>query len=440
MNELLVLSAHEAAQRIQDKEISSRELTSLLLDHIEEANPTVNAVTEVSRELAMAQAVAADNSPASGPLHGVPMTIKDGFHATGFHTTWGNPAYKDYVAQWDSTIVHRFKQAGAVIVGKSNVAFMMGDFGQSTNELFGTVNNPANPAYSAGGSSGGAAAALAANMTFLEYGSDLAGSIRIPASFCGVYGLKPSGGIVPATGFQPPGPPPIPSDMPTVASIGPLARTAGDLRLALTVTAGPENVPALTWHLPPPRHKRLKEFRVGVVYSHPQAPPSDEITGLMSNALMAAGVSIVEGWPAGVDPMRSYESFGFQVELFFAMHEPDASGPDFATFVEQDRQRLAMRAAWADYFRDIDVFICPANFTAAFPHDHRPMEQITVNGRSYMDQSFWIAHASLAGLPAVAAPIGLTAAGLPAGIQVIGPPYEDDTALTFAELLAGVLR
>jgi amidase len=151
-------------------------------------------------------------------------------------------------------------------------------------------------------------------------------------------------------------------------------------------------------------------------------------------------VSILEGWPDGVDPMTSYQSFGFQVELFLATQQPGAPVPDFATFLEQDKRRLAMRAAWAGYFRDIDVFVCPANFTVAFPHDHRPMEQRTVNGRSYMDQTFWIAHASLAGLPAVAAPIGQTAAGLPAGIQVMGPAYEDDTALTFAELLAGVLR
>jgi amidase len=207
---LLFQPATDAAQMLSRKELSSRELTEMLLTRIEAVNPALNAVAELRREAALQEAVAADEATARGddvgPLHGVPMTIKDTFNVAELHTTWGNPAFKDFVADSDATVVRRLRQAGAIIVGKTNVAFMLGDFGQTANELYGVTNNPWDTTRTPGGSSGGAAAALSAGMTFLEYGSDLVGSIRIPASLCGVYGLKPSAGIVPLTGFQPPGP------------------------------------------------------------------------------------------------------------------------------------------------------------------------------------------------------------------------------------------
>jgi amidase len=285
-------------------------------------------------------------------------------------------------------------------------------------------------------------------MTFLEYGSDLVGSIRIPASFCGVYGLKPSAGAVPLRGFQPPGPPAPPSDMAYMASVGPLARSAGDLRTALGVTAGPEEPvsKAYSWKSPPPRHTRLPGFRVGVVLDHEASPVTGEVGTALSDAVDAlakAGVTVVEGWPEDVDPVRSAESFGFQVGLFFAFQQP---GGDFATLsevVEQESRRMASRSAWARYFRDVDVFLCPANFTAAFPHDTRPFAERTIATaeglRPYDDQVFWITHASLPGLPAVSAPIGPTPGGLPVGAQIIGPLHEDDTAITFAERAADVV-
>src|SRR5262249_50176325 len=229
----------DAAALVRSGTISSRELTGRLLDRIASANPAVNALVEVRREAALAEADAADRALASGdtrPLLGVPMTIKDAFNVAGLHSTWGNPAFKDYVADADATVVARLRAAGAVIVGKSNVAMMVSDFAQTANPLFGATSNPWDVSRTPGGSSGGAAAALAAGMTFLEYGSDLAGSIRIPASFCGVYGIKPSVGIVPLTGFQPPGPPAVPSDMTWLSSLGPLARSAAELRVALPAT------------------------------------------------------------------------------------------------------------------------------------------------------------------------------------------------------------
>jgi amidase len=452
MNETLLQSATDTAAMLRRKEISSRELTEMLLARIEAVNPALNAVVELRGEGALRDAAAADELLArageAGPLHGVPMTIKDSFNVAGLHTTWGNPAFKDFVADSDATVVRRLKRAGAIIAGKTNVAFMLGDFAQTANELYGVTNNPWDTTRTPGGSTGGAAAALSAGMTFLEYGTDLVGSIRIPASFCGVYGLKPSVGIVPLTGFQPPGPPAGPSDMMYMSSVGPLSRSARDLRTALSVTSGPENpaAKAYSWALSAPRHTRLEDFHVGFVLDHQHAPVSSEVTALLSNAVDAlarAGAMVVEGWPEGVDPIQSSESFGFHVGLFFAFQQP---GEDFATLskiIEHENRRMAARTAWNRYFNDIDVFLCPTNFTPPFPHDGRPFEERTIatpeGERPYTNQPFWISHASLAGLPAVAAPVGRTPGRLPVGAQIVGPLYEDDTAITFAELLGEVV-
>jgi amidase len=452
MHEALLQSATNAARMLRRKEISSRELTEMLLARIDSVNPALNAVVALRRQAALQEAAAADEatarSDAAGPLHGVPMTIKDSFNVAGLHTTWGNPAFKDFVADWDATVVQRLRRAGAIIIGKTNVAFMLGDFGQTANELYGVTNNPWDTTRTPGGSSGGTAAALAAGMTFLEYGSDLVGSIRIPASFCGIYGLKPSVGIVPLTGFQPPGPPAGPSDMMYMSAVGPLGRSAHDLRAALSVTGGPEDqaAKAYTWTLSPSRHTRLEDFRVGVVLDHEQSPVSNEVAGPLSNAvdtLAQAGATVVEGWPDGVDPVQDYESFGFHVRLFFAFQQPDEDFATLSEVVDHENRRMAARTAWSRYFNEIDVFLCPVNFTPAFPHDARPFEQRTITTpdgeRPYNDQAFWVSHASLPGLPAVAAPIGLTPGGLPVGAQILGPLYEDDTAITFAELSGDVI-
>jgi amidase len=449
--DVLKRSATDAAGLLRRGEISSRELTELLLARIETGNPALNAVVEVRRETALRDAVTADEMLASGqdtrPLHGVPMTIKDCFNVAGLRTTWGNPAFKDYVADADATVVRRLREAGAIIVGKTNVPFMLGDFGQTANELYGITSNPWDPSRTPGGSSGGAAAALAAEMTFLEYGSDLVGSIRIPAAFCGVYSLKPSVGTVPLTGFQPPGPPAVPGDMTYMSAVGPLARSAADLRTALRVTGGPEGqaAKAYAWTPPRPRHDALRDFRVGVVLDHVRGPVSGEVAAVLGDAVDAlarAGVTVVEGWPDGIDPAVSSESFGFHVGLFFAYQQAGEAPGDVTAVIEHEDRRMATRAAWTRYFHDIDVFLCPATVTPAFPHDGRPFDERTIptpeGDRPYTDQTFWISHASLPGLPAVAAPIGRTRAGLPVGVQVLGPLYEDDTAITFAELLADV--
>ena len=174
---------------------------------------------------------------------------------------------------------------------------------------------------------------------------------------------------------------------------------------------------------------------------------SSEITAALAHtvdSLATAGATIVEGWPDGVDPAQDAESFGFHVGMFFAFAEPGgADAPPMAQFIEHENRRMSARAAWSRYFDDVDVFLSPTNFTPPFPHDSRPFDERTITTpegeRRYDEQPFWISHASLAGLPAVAAPIGTTPSGLPVGAQIIGPLYEDDTAITFAELLADVV-
>jgi len=451
MDTTLLKPATEAAAMLAGKEVSARELTEALLAWIEAANPGLGAVVALRPEEALAEAAAADQAAARGgvlgPLHGVPMTVKDAFDVAGLPTTWGNPAFAGHLAGSDATVVRRLRRAGAIVVGKTNVAYMLGDFGQTANPLHGVTANPWDRARTPGGSSGGAAAAVAAGMSFLEYGSDLVGSIRLPASYCGVYGLRPSVASVPLTGFQPPGPPAAPSDMTYLSAVGPLGRSAGDLRTALQVTAGPEAPAARAWRwaLARPRHRRLEDVRAGVVLDHGQAPVSGEVGAVLSDAVDAlarAGATVAAGWPEGVDPVAQAESFGFQVRLFFAYQEPGDDLPPFAEVVDQERRRMAARAAWGRYFQDVDVFLCPASFTTAFPHDPRPFQDRTIatpeGERPYADQVFWVAQPALPGLPAVAAPVGWSAAGLPVGAQVVGPLHEDDTAITVAELLAEV--
>jgi amidase len=182
-----------------------------------------------------------------------------------------------------------------------------------------------------------------------------------------------------------------------------------------------------------------------VVLDHDHAPTSSEVGAVLSDAVDAlarAGTTVVEGWPGGVDPVREAGSFGFHVRLFFAYQEPGDDLPPFAEVVAHEHRRMAARAAWGEYFDDVDVFLCPASFTPAFPHDPGPFEARTIatpqGERPYGDQAFWVAHASLPGLPAVAAPAGRTPGGLPVGVQVVGPLFEDDTAIGFAGLLGEV--
>jgi len=251
-------STRELVAMLANRKISAVELLEHAIARIEALDQRINAVVVRDFERAHSAAVAADAALARGeraPLLGLPMTVKEAINVTGMPTTWGMPMFKGWMPKQDSVVIARLKSAGAIIIGKTNVPFAISDW-QSYNEIYGTTNNPWDLSRTPGGSSGGAAAALAAGYVSLELGSDLAGSIRAPAAFCGVFGHKPSYGVVPLGGFAPPTVEQRLSADSDLAVLGPMARTAADLALALDVLAGPEDRDATAYRLalPPPRH------------------------------------------------------------------------------------------------------------------------------------------------------------------------------------------
>src|SRR5256884_1091316 len=263
-------SASALASLIRRKKIGCAELLELYLARVEKYNPTLNAIIATDLEGARKRARAADRALARkkpwGPLHGVPMTIKESYDVVGMPTTWGVPELKDHVPPRNALAVDRLLGAGVVLFGKTNVPIYLADY-QSYNAIYGTTNNPWDLSRAPGGSSGGSAAALAAGLTGFEAGSDIGSSIRNPAHFCGVYGHKPTWGIVPRTGQALPWQQaPVDIDV-----VGPLARSAEDLAIALSVMAGPDAIEGAGWQLRlrSPRQKRLRDFTVALMRDAP---------------------------------------------------------------------------------------------------------------------------------------------------------------------------
>jgi amidase len=463
-----------AAQAIRRGEVSSVELTRRMLDRIGRHNVRLNAIVTLTADAALARAGAADEARSRGewwgPFHGVPCTIKDTLEVAGVRTTAGSPQLASHQSARDAVIVARLRAAGAVLLGKTNVPPMAADW-QSHNPIFGATNNPWDPTRTPGGSTGGGAAAIAAGLSFLEPGSDLAGSIRIPAHFCGIYGHKPTLGVIPQRGHIPP-PPGITAPPPVLPVLGPLARSAADLRAALEVMGGPddEDARAYRWSLPPARGARLAEYRLGFVLDDPACPVASDVREVLGRAidgLRAAGVQLEEGWPPGLKPAEQYETYLTLLYSLFAIEARDeqleglrqrAARQDGShearwarAFTAPHRhyalangRRMAARGIWRAYFQTHDAFLLPTTLVAAFPHDHSgdmmARRLTTPEGpRSYLDLSFWISFATLAGLPATTAPVGLTRGNLPVGIQIVGPYLEDATPIDVAGRLADVL-
>src|SRR5881296_1194438 len=259
-------SARQLAADIKKKRIGCLELLDLYLARVEKYDGALNAVVVRDVERALTRARRADRALAKGdvwgPLHGVPMTVKESYDVAGLPTTWGVPTYKSNVATTNAVVVDRLLAAGVVLFGKTNVPLFLADW-QSFNTIYGTTNNPWDVTRSPGGSSGGSAAALAAGLTGLEAGSDIGSSIRNPAHFCGVFGHKPTWGIVPRAGQALPWQTaPVDIDV-----VGPLARSADDLAVALAAMAGPDEIAGAGWQLrlAPPRQKRLRDFKVALM-------------------------------------------------------------------------------------------------------------------------------------------------------------------------------
>jgi amidase len=455
------------------RKVSAVELFERSVARIEARDKAINAVVVRDFDRARDAAKAADAALARGqraPLLGVPMTVKESYNVLGLPTTWGLPAGKDFRPNDDALCIARLKAAGAVILGKTNVPLSLADW-QSYNDIYGTTNNPWDPARTPGGSSGGSAAALAAGYVSLELGSDIGGSLRVPAHFCGVFAHKPSLGLAPSRGQTPPNVPPLPFDN-DLAVIGPMARSASDLSLGLDVIAGPdEQVNAIAYRLalPQARHQSLGNFRVLIIDTHPLIPTARavrEALHRLAEGLERAGARVARTSPLLPDLKESARIYVLLLwsrlaafwppDLYARQQEaakalpPDDDRPaswqtrgavlSHRDWIAADHQRVRVREQWRTLFRAFDVVLCPPMPTPAFPHDHNPDQRtrrIDIDGKlyPYLDQILWPGVATVAGLPASAVPIGLSGAGLPIGVQIIGPYFEDRTPLRFAELI-----
>jgi amidase len=455
------------------KEVSSVELTEHAIARIERHDTKINAVCVRDFERARDAARSADATRARGEskaLLGIPLTIKESFNLAGTPTTWGIPAQRDFHPSEDALAVTRLKEAGGVILGKTNVPLALGDW-QSYNDIYGTTNNPYDLTRTPGGSSGGSSAALAAGYGALSIGTDLAGSLRVPAFHCGIFAHKPTQGLVPFRGHVPPPLPALPSDR-DMGSIGPMARSAADLSLLLDVVKGPDPLDAgkaFSLSLPPPRHADLKSYRVLVINSDPIMPTDAVVRAAIDRLavnLAKARVSVTRETPLWPDfaaasrlfmrMLMSALSVGFPPDVYAGAVAAAADLPEQATSLQAERlrgialshrdwvmadgARMRLRAQWRMLFENFDAVICPVMPTPAFPHDHSQEQEkrrITIDGRDFPfpDQMAWQSVGNLTGLPATAIPIGLSGEGLPIGVQIVGPWLEDRTPLRLAELI-----
>ena len=472
-DELDYRTTRELVDLLAARKVSAVELLERAIARIEARDERINAVVVRDFERAGDAARAADAALARGErgaLLGLPMTVKEAYNVAGLPTTWGFSAAQDFRPNEDALAIARVKAAGAVILGKTNVPLSLADW-QSYNDIYGTTNNPWDLTRTPGGSSGGSAASLAAGYVSLELGSDIGGSLRTPAHYCGVFAHKPSLGLVPARGHTPPNVPALPAESDLVV-IGPMARSAGDLSVALDVVAGPDeqaNAIAYRLALPPPRHENLKSFRVLVIDTHPLIPTASTVRAALerlTERLNKAGARIARASPLLPDLADAARIYTRLLSSFLAAFWPidlygrvetaaKALPPDddslaawrargsvlsHRDWIATDGARARLRRQWRELFREWDVVLCPPMPTPAFPHDHIPDQRarrIDIDGtpHPYLDQIVWPGVATVAGLPATVAPIDRSTMGLPIGVQIVGPYLEDRTTIRFAELI-----
>jgi len=480
MTDLHLMSASELASLIRKRELSSLELLELYLKRIATHNGALNAVVTLDEERARKAARAADDELVQrgprGPLHGLPITVKDAYETAGMRTTGGAKPWANHVPGQNAIAVQRLVDAGAFVIGKTNLPAYSGDM-QSYNEIFGVTNNPHDLTRTPGGSSGGAAVSVACGFTAFELGSDIGGSIRTPAHWTGVYGHKPTWGIVPSIGHVPPAPGALLEC--DLSVCGPLARSAHDLALTLDVLAGTHGLQAKGYRLdlPPARKSALRDYRVAVWLDDEAFPVDAEVTRALEAAVQAVDES-----GAHVDrSARPERTLASMFETYQQLLNPLLAGgwPDklinklkaaaelpmpedplqiplarFArtatalpgVYLQAMEQRERDRAQWERFFARYDVLLCPVTGNEAIPHmrEGTPVTRtITINGkpRPYIDAMGWISMATSSYLPATVVPVGRTASGLPVGLQVVGAYLEDHTTIDVAgrigELIGG---
>ncbi|MFF3490787.1 amidase [Streptomyces sp. NPDC002795] len=444
------LDAVELAGLIRRRELSAREVVSAHLDRIERVNPALNAIVTLDAEGALAAAGQADELAVSGaelgPLHGLPIAFKDTHPTRGMRTTHGSPLFADHVPDEDELLVERIQGAGAIRIGKTNVPeFAAGS--HTFNPVFGATRNPYDPTRSAGGSSGGAAAALAARLTPIADGSDMGGSLRNPASFCNVVGLRPTPGRVPSL--------PTNDLWETLGVAGPMGRTVADVALLLSAMAGPDPRWPQSLETPGsvfrgPLERDLKGLRVAYAPDLggrvPVDPEVRELVAQQVKVFEAAGAHVVEDCPdldGADDVFRTLRAQAFrtglgplletsreQLKPSLVQNIEAGLGLTSADLARARVEHSRIHLAATGFFERYDVLIAPVSQVLPFDVD---MEYPTViDGRPQHDYLDWMRSAYLLtvlGAPALSVPAGFTDAGLPVGLQIVGPPRAERAVL-----------
>ena len=443
-------SATRQAKGIRDGEFSSRELLELMVSRIESINPKLNAVVTMDLEQARVMADNADSRVLAGedlgPLHGVPITIKDALETSGIRSTGGATELHNHVPDRDAPVVKAVKEAGAIVFGKTNLPRWSGDI-QSFNDMFGTTVNPWNSERVPGGSSGGAAAAVSAGLSSFEIGTDIGGSVRFPASFCGIYGHKPSFGVVPSTGY-------IDHVLggtteADVNVIGPMARSADDLELLLELMLRKEG-PLVTSLMPA---KEVGSLKVAAWLDDPFCPVDSKVGPVMDAAvkrLEETGILVDREARPDIDPAEAFALGSWLVTSAMLQSMPEQTLEELSeeggalpqvthrSWLDNHMRREAIRGKWGEFFEGYDAIIMPISPVAPFPHDHQggfTSRTLKSDGkeRPYLDLIRWTILTGMAYLPSTTPPIGLDTDGLPVSFQVVGPYGADYTTIRLAK-------
>lgn len=472
MSDLVFKTATELAEIIRQKTASATEVLEAHLQHIARHNPALKAIVTLDEEGARRQAREADATLARGevwgPLHGVPVTVKDVFETAGLRTTSSFQPLADYIPAQDATVVARLRAAGAVLLGKTNMPTLALDL-QSDSPLFGRANNPWDTGRTPGGSTGGGAAAVAAGLSPLEVGSDIAGSLRIPAHFCGALALKPSEHRVSMAGHIPE-PPGAPRGVRHMGVVGPLARSVADLRLALSVIAGEDQ---RSWEVPPVAlvavdGRALAACRIAWSDDFGGAPLSQDtrsVLGAVAERLVQAGCHVERCNPPGFDFELARRTWGelLGAEIGAGLDRlprlltglqfrtmPDHSilkqgflrglGMSMSQYARLLTRRDGLIAGLEAFLAEWDAWLCPVAAGPAFPHC-KTGQPIAVDGRPVPYFVATISHTSvfnMTGSPVVVLPAGRSSEGLPIGLQLVGRRWRDMELLAVAEAVTEV--
>ncbi len=453
MEDITFASAKSMARAIQDKEVSAVELVEAHLRRIDEVNPHLNAVVTLAGDRALAEAREADASFAKGeskgPLHGVPMTVKDSHDTEGIVSTGGTTGRTTFVPDRDATTIARMRAAGAIVLGKTNTPELTLSF-ETDNLIFGRTNNPYDVSRTPGGSSGGAAAIIAAGGSPLDLGTDTGGSIRVPAGFCGIAGLKPSSGRVPRTGH-------IIHHLlgatESLTTVGPLARYVEDLALVLPIIAGPDWIDPAIVPMPidDPTNVDLSGVRVASFADIGTVSPTAEVEATVdaaANALKDAGVTVTEDRPAplaerdelrmltadgGAGIQRLLDAAGTtqphpRIERMAATAEALEVG-DYTAMLESVD---AFRSEMLSFMENYDALLCPVRPFPALPHGESMSREMSPSG-SYTSAF------NTTGWPGAVVRAGTSPEGMPIGVQLITRPWTEAVALALAQVVETAL-